>query len=222
MKNNNPSDATPVDICIPLYERIAYNQAGQAAAIYLNNHLRHLPVPAFTITKYFQRCGLASNPFSRLQPTYNIEIEGGRIIKKLPLSFPEATKYYSPDQKEEFRHLLESDVINLLAGPLSEAKFAALHDDEIFNANLVNISSLRFYTGHANLALVNDYMNCFRLGIEEYERKLKELFLSAYNFINDDFNWRSICSIAEYILNEPSKVIKDEEIGMLLKLRLAA
>ena len=157
-----------------------------------------------------------------MPPTYNIEIEGGRIINNLPLSFPEETKYYSPAQKEEFRHLLETDVINLLAGPLSEAKFAALHDDEIFNANLVNIGSLRFYTGHASLALVKQYMDCFKLGVEDYEKKLKELFLSAYHFISDDLNWRAICSVAEYILNEPGKAIKDEEIRVLLKLPLAA
>jgi hypothetical protein len=39
--------------------------------------------------------------------------------------------------------LFEADIINVLAGPLAEAVYLALRDNEPFNPELVNISALQ-------------------------------------------------------------------------------
>jgi hypothetical protein len=198
----------------------AYHQAGRATAIYLGNKLKRLPAVHFQIIITQQD---EEGPhFSRLQDKYTAKVEGGRLIQSLPLSFSGLTQDFSWQQQEEFRSAFEADVINVLAGSLAEAKYIALRDDEVFNANLVNIAALRFYGGNADIELITDYMECFMPDKAERDRKLIELFLAAFSFVNKHSNWYAIAALAKYIRDQPKAVIGCEEVMALLESRLAA
>lgn len=47
----------------------------------------------------------------------------------------------------EYRLALEADIVNLLIGPLAEAKYAAQVDNEPFNKALITIQALKNYGG---------------------------------------------------------------------------
>jgi hypothetical protein len=72
----------------------------------------------------------------------------------------------------------------LLAGPLAEAKYVALRDNEIFNANLVNLRALIFYSGDQDLSAINNYMDCFVPDKADRRQQLADLFSAAYGLIN--------------------------------------
>lgn len=48
------------------------------------------------------------------------------------------------------------------------------------------------------------------------KQKLDELFLLAFQFVNDDFNWCRIKALAGFILDEPKDVISYEDVIYLL------
>ena len=56
----------------------------------------------------------------------------------------------------------------------------------------------------------------------ERDRKLIELFLAAFSFVNKHRNWRAITGLAKYICEQPKTVIGCEEVIALLESRLAA
>ena len=51
----------------------------------------------------------------------------------------------------------------------------------------------------------------------ERDRKLAELFLAAYNFVNKRSNWRAISALADFIRDEPKDIIQCEEVISLLE-----
>jgi hypothetical protein len=209
--------------CIEIDKRIAYHQAGHAAAIYLGNKQKQLPAVHFQIIiKSKEREGQQSGLFARTRGKYSAEIEGGRLIQSLPLSFAEATQFFSWPQQEECLCAFEADVINLLAGSLSEAKYLACRDGEDFNPHLINLGALHFYGGSSDLEVITEYMECFMLHKAERNQKLAELFLAAFSFVNNRSNWHAISDLAEFILDEPGDIIQCEEIISLLESRLAA
>lgn len=104
----------------------------------------------------------------------------------------------------------------MLAGPLAEAKYVALRDDEVFNANLVYLGALKFYGGSSDLALISQYMECLIPDKEEREQKLAELFLAAFSFINKKPNWNAISTLANYICDKPEIIIPCEDMIALL------
>jgi hypothetical protein len=65
-------------------------------------------------------------------------------------------------------------------------------------------------------------MESFMLYDAERNRKLAELFLAAFNFVNMDSNWQAISMLAEFILAEPKGIINCEEVISLLESPLAA
>lgn len=209
--------------CFEVDKRIAYHQAGYAAAIYLGNKQKQLPAVHFQIIiKPKEREGQQSDRFARTHGKYSAKIEGGRLIQSLPLSFAEATQYFSWPQQEECLCAFEADVINLLAGSLSEAKYLACRDGEDFNPHLINLGALHFYGGSSDLEVITEYMECFMLFKAERTQKLAELFLAAFSFVNNRSNWYAISALAEFILDEPRDIIHCEDIISLLESRLAA
>ena len=120
-------------------------------------------------------------------------------------------------EQEEYKLAFEADIINLLVGPLAEAKYVASLDDESFSANLVNFAALRFYGGNQELGLVTEYMDCLMLNKEDYERKLQGLYLAAYNFVSNQANWNAITSLAEHILDESASCLNCDEVISLLE-----
>lgn len=203
-------------------KRNAYHQAGYAAAIYFGNKQKKLPAVHFQIAiQRHAESGLQADRFSPFQDKYMAKVEGGRLIQSLPLSFTELSEEFSWAQQVQFRCAFEADVINMLTGALAEAKYVALRDDEAFNTNLVNIPALHFYGGDMEIELVTEYMACFVEDQTERELKLGELYLAAYNFVNQRSNWCAISALADYIWDEPEGIISCEDVISLLKSRLA-
>jgi hypothetical protein len=223
MKHNCIAVNAQPDTRIEIEKRMAYHQAGHAAAICLGNKQKQLPAVHFQIIiKPQEWDGQQSDRFMRNHGKYTAKVEGGRLIQNLPLSFAEATQYFSWPEQEECLCAFEADVINLLAGSLAEAKYIALRDNEVFNPNLVYLGALKFYGGGSDLEVISEYLECFMLHRAERDRKLAELFLAAYNFVNKQSNWRAITALAEFILDTPKKVepkdiIHCEEVISLLE-----
>ena len=90
-------------------------------------------------------------------------VDGGRLIELLPLSIDALVQKNSGNNYEMLRFLndytvaFEADIINLLIGPLTEAKHIHETDGEVFNHQLVNLHTLKNYGGSSDLALVNEY-----------------------------------------------------------------
>jgi hypothetical protein len=204
---------------LQIEKRIAYHQAGHAVAICLGNKQKLLPEVHFQILikRHFDdHEGKPVLPFGRRLGNYRSEFQGGRLVQSLPMSLYEASKAMSKEEHKEYKRVFEADIINLLAGPLTEAKYIALRDDEIFSPNLLNVPALRFYGGNQALGLVSEYMDCFMLNQYDYEKKLQELYLLAYSFINKQANWRAITALAEHILHESATSLDCEDVMAFL------
>ncbi len=223
MKHNDTVINSKPDICLEMDKRIAYHQAGRAAAICLGNKQKQLPEVYFRIIiKQQERGGQPSGRLAHMYGKYTVKVEGGLLIQNLPFSFEEVRRYFSWPQQEEYRCAFEADVINLLAGSLAEAKYVALCDDEVFNDNLVNLGALHFYGGGSNMEVITEHMKCFIPDKAERDKKLAELFLAAYSFVNNRTNWDAISVLAKFIMAESHSVINCEKVVSLLESRLVA
>jgi hypothetical protein len=111
----------------------------------------------------------------------------------------------------------ETDIINLLIGPLAEAKHVYNRDDELFNHQLVNLKALKNYGGGSDLALVREYLQSFSESRQLQDEKLDELFAVAFDFINDYANWKAITKLADYILKSNKNIIGCEEVVSVLE-----
>ena len=217
MKHNYITLNTQQDTRIEIGKRNAYHQAGQAAAIYLGNRQKQLPAVHFQIVIKPQALdGQQADRFAGIYSKYTVNVEGGRLVQSLPLSFTEATQDFSWYHQAEYRRAFEADIMNLLAGSLAEAKYVALRDGEAFSANLVNLGALHFYGGSSDLEVITEYMECFILDRVERDQKLTELFLAAFRFVNKPSNWLAICTLAEFIRTKRKGTINCEEVIALL------
>ncbi len=210
MKHNYKAIDVQPDTRIVIGWRNTYHQAGHAAAICLANRKKQLAAVHFQISiKPQEHNGQPVDRFAGICSKYTVKVEGGRLIQSLPLSFAEF-------QKAEYRCAFEADVINLLAGPLAEAKYIASRDGESFNANLVDLNALHFYGGSSKIELANEYMGFFMPNKTERKQKLSELFLAAFNFVTETSNWHYITALAEFIRDQPKGIIHYEEVISLL------
>jgi len=191
----------------------AIHEAGHAAAIYLGNRLKQLPPVYFQIKLKEFRGGTC---VCKTDTHWFAEIEGGRLIQSLPPSADEIAGHFSTSEKEGFVNALEADIFNLLAGPLAEANYVALRDDEIINPYLVNLDSLYHYGGSADMKIVQEHIECLSSIKSGQEQKMSELFLLAFQFINDRAVWRAIIGLANHILSQKNNVISYEEIIAVL------
>ncbi|HEY5140341.1 MAG TPA: hypothetical protein VIJ25_13655, partial [Methylococcales bacterium] len=73
----------------------------------------------------------ASECLGKPSHQYIAKLEGGRLIRTLPTSLDEATKDFSTVQRLAYERAFEADMFNLLVGPLAEAKYVAMRDDEL-------------------------------------------------------------------------------------------
>ena len=203
-----------------LSRKTAIHEAGHAAAIYLGNKQKQLPPVFFQIFTKEQNCDFQST--GSLCKYYDdcnsciTKIEGGRLIHTLPSSVEEAICDFSSAQKQAYHRAFEADIINLLVGPLSEANYVALRDDEPINPRLVNLNALHHYGGSSDLETINEYLDCLVDNGTHRDKKLSELFLAAFNFINERSNWSAIMALADYILADCKKIIECEEIIAVL------
>ena len=203
-----------------LSRKTAIHEAGHAAAIYLGNKQKQLPPVFFQIfikelNSDFQSTGCLCKSINSCNNCFT-KIEGGRLIHTLPSSVYEAISDFSLAEKQAYQHAFEADIINLLVGPLAEANYVAMRDDEPINPRLVNLNALHHYGGSSDLETINEYLDCLIADSAQREKKLSELFLAAFNFINDRSNWNAIIALADYILADCKHIIECEEIISVL------
>ncbi len=200
-------------------KRNAYHQAGHVAAIYIGNKQKNLPAVHFQlVVKSFCWESAFAGRFARIPSKDTVKLEGGRLLPDLPGSFEVATRRLSLSERRSCQSAFEADIINLLAGPLAEAKYVALRDGEVFNANLVYLGALKFYGGSMDLELINEYIECLIPdNLTERQQKLAELFLAAYSFINDNSNWIAIKRLAETVYQSAQDIFTCEELISLLE-----
>jgi len=217
MKPNDIVRDTHTDNRINISWRNAYHQAGHAAAIYLANKQKLLPdVPFQIVLKAHESVKQDHDRYAGFYTKYIAKIEGGRLIQDLSIPYAEVSQTLSWLHASDFRCAYEADTINLLAGPLAEAKYLSMRDGEPFNANLVNLNALRYYGGSPDIELVNDYMECFIPKDTERKQKLEELFLAAFNFVNERPVWLKITGLADFIRAQPIGTIPCGELAPIL------
>lgn len=218
-RRNTPNDFYAINYA-ELSRKTAIHEAGHAAAIYLGNKQKQLPPIFFQI--FIKKLNSDSQSIGCLCEAYDscndcvTKIEGGCLIHTLPSSFDEAVSDFSSTQKRAYQRAFEADIINLLVGPLAEANYMAMRDNEPINPHLVNLNVLHYYGGSSDLETINEYLDCFIADKVHREKKLSELFLAAFNFINDKSNWYAIMALADYILADCKNIIGCEEIIAVL------
>lgn len=193
-------------------KKTAIHEAGHAAAIYLGNKQSGLPPVFFQIVIRSANSHLQAAERLSQPGEYIAKVEGGRLIHTLPLSFDEATKDFSPTQKLAYQRAFDADIINFLVGPLAEAKYVALSDNEPISPLLVNINALHNYGGLSDLEIVNDYLEILSHNDAQKKRKVNELYRAAFSFISEYSNWRAISALADYLLASDQSLINCDEI----------
>jgi hypothetical protein len=213
MKRNYQIDATSPINDQDLIKQIAFHEAGHASAIYLYNKQKQLPPVFFQIT--IKALGRPTNSLLDDRPLLHNHfvavVEGGRLIQSLPVALIESADYFSATEQDAYQTAFEADMINLLIGPLAEAKHVALRDDEQFNNHLVNINALHYYGGTSDLETIYEYLDSFIGDRSRRQEKMVELFNKAFQFISSPVYWKAIERLACYILHNREKTISCEE-----------
>ncbi|MDD5578554.1 MAG: hypothetical protein PHY16_04645 [Methylobacter sp.] len=224
--NRNTIAAIPLQDKIKEHKKcIAFHEAGHATAIYLNNKAKNLPPVFFQIMlkditdekDYDVTVHLAA------QGDCIAKVEGGRLIESLPPSIEGLVHKLTAQNDsmvqlvDDYMTAFETDIINLLIGPLAEARYVADTDDESFNQRLIHLKALKNYGGSSDLALADEYLQSFSSCKNYQAQKLDELFKLAYKFIEDNSNWKAITRLANYILKSNKNIISCEEVALVLE-----
>ena len=225
MKRNDITAITTPNRLQQHKQCIAFHEAGHAVAIYLNNKARNLPPVYFQIV-FKELSGATGYNVLIHQATHDdsiARVEGGRLIQSLPYSI-DGLAHKLIDHNEAMAPLVrdyicafEADIINLLIGPLAEAKHVYNRDDELFNRKLVDLKALKNYGGDSDLALAYEYLESFSTNIQQQDEKLDELFALACDFVSDYSNWKAITKLANYILDSNKNIISCEEVVSVLE-----
>lgn len=213
MKRNYQTDTSYPVSDQDLIKQIAFHEAGHAAAIYLYNKQKQLPPVYFQITIKAQNrpMDIPLNSSSLAYDHFVAVVEGGRLIHALPLALCGSALCLSADEQQAYQTAFEADIVNLLIGPLAEAKHVAARDDEQFNARLVDINALHNYGGTSDLNQVYEYLDIFIADRSQRREKIVELFGKAFQFISSPAYWKAIERLAGYILNNKENIISCEE-----------
>ncbi len=185
-----------------LTQQTAFHEAGHATSIYLGNKKKKLPPVFFQIqiqkATDLNKLGLA-------------KVIDGHLINNLPIAGLDNIETLSIQDQRDYQAAYEADVINLLVGPLAEAKYVSIRDDEAFNFNLFNTYALNYYGGSSDVKKAYTYLEYFISSESEREEKMIELFSQAFQFIENNENWKYILNLAHYILNSNKDIISCEE-----------
>lgn len=200
MHRNFSTTDTQASKQLELQQQVAFHEAGHAVAIYLRNQQCNLPPVFFQITLRDSQGLHGNEPWAK--------VEGGRLIQNLPHSL----MHFSTADQQAYLWAFEADMVNLLAGPLAEAKYVALRDGEAINRQLINVEALRFYGGAADVALVQEYIDCFTHTMAQGSEKIAQILLEAFNFIEDPLYWQVIEHLARYIIASNKQILGCAEI----------
>lgn len=199
---------------------IAFHEAGHAAGIHFNNPQKRLPSVFFNIVMDTQ--GTAESGEMAYQDSHDnciARVEGGRLIESFPpsmailLSERLGQENGNDQVLEDYQRAFDTDIVNLLIGPLAEAKYViAERDNEPFNSDLVKLQALENYGGGSDLVVVDEYMQSLAINQEQKAEKLTALFAIAFNFVSNELNWAAITKLANYILGSKKPMLGCEEI----------
>jgi hypothetical protein len=205
---------------------VVFHEAGHAVAIYLNNNARNLPPVFFQILFNVINGATDYGLYQSIHDDSIAKVEGGRLIHSLPYSIDglahtlmdcnETNEAMAPWDRD-YITAFEADIVNLLIGPLAEAKYVYNRDDELFNHKLVDLNALKNYGGDSDLKLVREYLECFSSSKQQQNEKLEELFAVACDFVSDYSNWKAINKLACYILESNKNIISCEEVVSILE-----
>jgi len=218
MKRSHPFNEPPFGLSKGLSGNVVFHEAGHAAAIYLGNKRKGLPQVYFQVS-IVPQAGDALCDKYLLKPDrgFIAQVEDGRLIQTLPSSFKEAALDFSSEQRLAYKQAFEADMVNLLVGPLAEAKYIAHNDGEQFNPLLLNLNALHYYGGCHDLATFFSYLDCYLDNETLREEKITELYLEAFNFVIGRSNWHAISALADYLAGTDLNIIGCNEIIAVLK-----
>jgi hypothetical protein len=188
-------------------KRASFHEAGHAAAIYLYNRQKKLPPVYFSI-KFKLTDPMAENQNA-------VRIEGGRLIQALPTctdDFLEFLAASSEEVQDAYCLAFDADIVNLLCGPLAEAKYTAYTKGKKISGRGLNASALiNDFGGAHDVRLINAYLNSRFDHKAEKRAKLAELTQLACAFLNQAKTWRAISDLAEHLRNSSKRTIECEE-----------
>lgn len=193
---------------LELSRQTAFHEAGHAAAIHLGNQRKRLPALFFQIHTSRSEC---------LPHPLSARIEGGRLFSDLGMVT--AGGDFAGDEQPfdgSLQMACEADVINLMVGPLTEAKYVAIRDQESFNLELLSPQALLNYGGSHDMEQVAIYLQRFIHSPQQRAIKLKHLFAEAFRFIQQPDHWRSITGLARHLLHSADSVISCEQACQIL------
>lgn len=185
-----------------LHWRIAFHEAGHAAAIHLLNRKKRLPPVFFEIQVHWS---------TENERGSFAKVIDGNLIHDLPIVVIESLSSLAEVEQHSCQRAYEADIVNLLVGPLSEAKYVATRDGEVFNQELINLDVLDNYGGHADLKKVQRYLEHFVTSKAHREQKLKELLAQAHQFIDDPIHWKCISRLAHFIIESRQEIISCDQ-----------
>lgn len=219
MKRNYPIDALNPVFDRDLIRKIVFHEAGHAAAIHFYNKQKNLPPVFFEIT-IKQADNTPKSPFASRTDNHGhfvAIVEGGCLIDSLPISLIESANYYSDGVQDTYQTAFEADMVNLLVGPLAEAKHCALRDKKPFNGEQVYANTLHNYGGKSDLEKVYAYLGNFIADNKRHEQILSGLFRQAFEFVDSATHWQAIERLADYIMGQPKDTIGSEEAIAVLE-----
>ena len=182
----------------------AFHEAGHAVSIYLGNKAKNLP------PVYFQIKITKTDPEKEKQ-IYFAKVIDGHLIQSIPIPGIEKIGQLGEEEQRLYQQVYEADIINLLVGPLAEAKYVSIRDDEALNFNLLNPHALNYYGGSSDVKKAYSYLEYFITSEYQREKKMLELFSQAYDFIQNNQNWICILNLAHHILNDKNEILSCEE-----------
>ncbi len=186
--------------------QLAFHEAGHAISIYFGNRFRSLPPVYFSIEISRSDDGAVNAA----------KVVDGQLIQSLPVTVLDNLSDLSENEKHSYQYAYEADVINLLAGPLAEARYVSIRDDEILNLNLLSTEALgHFYGGQSDLKKACQYLEYFIADPKKRENKMLELFAEAWMFVSQRQNWIAILNLANFILESDETLISCEDIEAL-------
>jgi hypothetical protein len=201
----------------------AYHKAGHAAGIHFNNPAKTLVSVDFQIVlNTLGEVGPTDIAYLTKDDNCIAWIEGGRLLHSLPPIISWDCELVGDDEAirlwlNEYQWAFDADIVNLLVGPLAEAKYVAESDNEPFNPELVNLNALTNYGGGANLDLVDDYLQRTPFTQQQRITKLAESFSFAFHFVSSEANWAAISRLADFIMGSSKTVIGGADVVAILE-----
>ncbi len=227
MKRNINTDQLSQVEMNEFQSRMAFHEAGHAVAIYSHNRGQNLPQVVFNIKIKEHNFSESDALASEQDEDYIATVEGGRLIPSLPnsenaaknrlLSLQQLKEDETDVNSDLFLAAVQADIFNLLVGPIAEAKYVSILDDECFNVHLLTLQSLVYYGGGKDIELINQYLQCFWNTDREVAGKLTALLHEAFAFVTEFSNWLVIKTLAHSFLEQKKQFFEYQEIVSVIE-----